>query len=184
MTDSEPKLSKKQILTGIAGALAMLIGIGMLSFLGIRKIRRELHKQELMRTNVVIEIPDLHIKAPVLEGTELSVLSQGAGHFTGTGAVGKGNYCIAGHSSVIYKEYFNQLKYAQPEMLLYLYDIQKNAYVYTIRESFIVNPDETWILNDFDDDRVTLVTCTDDGSQRLIITAILNESPDYPATAS
>ncbi len=166
---------KKQLVIFIFGLIAFLIGFSYLSFLGIRKIRRDIHRQELMRTNVVVEIPDLHIKAPVLEGTEQEVLSQGAGHFLGTGSPGSGNYCIAAHSSVIYKEYFNQLKYAQNGMQVFLYDLQKKLYIYEISESFIVEPDEIWILDDFQDNRVTLVTCTDDGSQRLVVTALLCE---------
>ena len=36
-------------------------------------------------------------------------------------------------------------------------------------DSFIVNPDETWILDDFEDVRITIVTCTDDGTQRQVV---------------
>ena len=57
-----------------------------------------------------------------------------------------------------------------------LYDLNRNEYVYTISEKFIVNPDETWILDDFGDNRITLVTCTDDGSQRQIIVGLLKQN--------
>ena len=171
--EQKKKFSKKQLLMFIAGLLAMLIGGSILSVMVFRRIRRDIQRQKLMDTNVVIEIPDLRLKAPVLEGTEQEILAQAVGHFPETGSVGKGNYCIAGHSSPIYKEYFNCLKEAQNGMLLYLYDVDKNKSIYEISEHFIVNPDETWILDDFNDDRVTLVTCTDDGSQRLITIAKL-----------
>ena len=126
-----------------------------------------------MRENPVIEIADLNIKAPVLEGTDKEVLARAAGHFIGSGDLGKGNYCIAGHSSTIYKEYFNDLKKAKTGMEIKLYDKDKNSYSYIISDSFIVEPDETWILNDFGDNRVTIVTCTDDGTQRQIVVGIL-----------
>lgn len=153
----------------IAGLLAMLIGLSILSFFAYRKIKRELHLQKLLRENVVVEIPDLDIKAPVLEGVGNDVLRQAAGHFENTGDIGKGNYCIAGHSSVIYKEFFNNLKNVQNGMEIYLYDKSKNRYTYVVTDSFIVNPDETWILDDFEDVRVTIVTCTDDGTQRQVV---------------
>ena len=116
MSDPEKKFSKKQLICFIAGVTAFAVGFGILSFLGIRKICREVHKHKLMKENIVVEIDELDIKAPVLEGTEQSVLSEGAGHFVGTGRVGKGNFCIAAHSSVIYKEYFNNLKNVQKGM--------------------------------------------------------------------
>lgn len=163
------KRSKGQIVMLIAGILAILVGVSILSFYGIRKIRRDLHRQELMREHVVVEIPELRIKAPVLEGTEQDVLREGVGHFTGTGDVGHGNYCIAGHSSTIYKEYFNNLKNVSNGMEIRLIRPDKSSVTYTVTESFIVEPKETWILDDFGDCRVTLVTCTDDGSQRRIV---------------
>lgn len=128
-------------------------------------------KSELLKTHIVLEIPDLNIKAPVLEGTDNDVLRKGVGHFPGTGDLGKGNYCIAGHSSPIYVEYFNNLKDAKEGMILTLTSLDGKTYYYTISETFIVEIPETWILDDFKDDRVTLVTCTDDGSQRRIIIA-------------
>lgn len=128
-------------------------------------------KSELLKTHIVLEIPDLNIKAPVLESTDNDVLRKGVGHFPGTGDLGKGNYCIAGHSSPIYVEYFNNLKDAKEGMILTLTSLDGKTYYYTISETFIVEIPETWILDDFKDDRVTLVTCTDDGSQRRIIIA-------------
>ena len=165
----KPKLQKKQWILFIAGLLAMLTGLGILSFYGIRKIRRELRKRELMRENTVIEIPELHIKAPVLEGVGQDVLRIAAGHFPESGSIGEGNYCVAGHSSAIYKEYFNNLKNAAEGMEIRLSDAQGHSAVYYITETFIVEPNETWVLDDAGDVRITIVTCTDDGSQRRIV---------------
>lgn len=171
--DTKKGRTKKQWALFLAGLILIIIGTAILSFFGIRKICREIQKQKLLRENVVVEISDLKIKAPVLEGTENEILSKATGHFTGTGDVGSGNYCIAGHSSVIYKEYFNNLKNAEIGMEIVLYDKEKKQYTYTITEKFIVEPDETWILDDFGDDRITIVTCTDDGTQRQIVVGTL-----------
>lgn len=169
------KIQKKQVIMFLAGLLAFVTGASILGVYGCRKISRELQRQKLMRENVVVEIEDLNIKAPVLEGTDQETLSAGAGHFTDTGKVGSGNYCIAGHSSTIYKEYFNNLKNVEPGMEIQLYDTDESrtCYSYEVSESFIVNPDEIWILEDFDDDRITIVTCTDDGTQRQVVVGFL-----------
>ena len=166
-------LSKKQLLCFVSGIIAFAVGSCVLSFFGIRKLHREFQKQKLMRENTVIEIAELDIKAPVLEGTERSVLSRGAGHFSGTGTIGSGNYCIAAHSSTIYKEYFNELKNAEKGMEILLYDHNDHSAKYRISQSFIVDPDDTWILEDKGDDRITLVTCTDDGTQRQVVIGML-----------
>lgn len=165
---------KRQYFIFIAGLLALIIGLGVLSVMAYRKISRDLCREKLMRENTVIEIPDLKIKAPVLEGTDNDILSIAVGHFIGTGGTGTGNYCIAGHSSTIYKEYFNNLKNVKLGMNINLYDKNKICYVYTVTESFIVEPDEVWILEDFGDNRITIITCTDDGTQRQIVVGKLD----------
>lgn len=145
------------------------MGISILGFYGVRKIYREVLKQKLMNKNVVLEIVDLKIKAPVLEGTDKQTLSKALGHFVGTGNTGTGNYCVAGHSSTIYKEYLNNLKNVEIGMKIFLYDKNKNCTVYTVTDNFIVEPNETWILKNFGDNRITIITCTDDGTQRQVV---------------
>lgn len=176
-TRPEHKKTKKQWVLFLTGLIAIIIGVSVLGFFAIRKIYREYHKQKLIQENPVVEIVDLNIKAPILEGTDNKVLSKAAGHFIGTGDFGKGNYCIAGHSSTIYKEYFNNLKNVEIGMVINFYDKNKICHTYIVTDSFIVNPNEVWVLNDFGDNRITIVTCTDDGTQRQIVVGklIINE---------
>lgn len=165
--------TKKQWALFITGLIAIVVGLSILGFFGIRKIYREHQKQKLMRENPVVEIADLNIKAPILEGTDNDTLSKAAGHFFGTGDFGKGNYSIAGHSSTLYKEYFNKLKDVELGMTITLYDKDKKTYLYTVTKNFIVEPNETWVLDDFGDNRITLITCTDDGTQRQVVVGLL-----------
>lgn len=167
------KLDKRQKLLFIGGMLLMAAGIAVLTPYAWRKVSRELRKQKLMRENTVLTIPALDIKTPILENTDQEVLSVAAGHFPDTGAPGSGNYCLAGHSSTIYACIFNDLKYAEDGMEMILTETNGTQYTYRVSERFIVEPNETWILGDFDDDRLTLVTCTDDGSQRQIVVGLL-----------
>ncbi len=166
------RITKKQWVLFIAGLIALMVGLSILAFYGGRKIYREYQKKKLFRDNPVVEIQSVSIKAPILEGTDNKTLSKAAGHFTGTGDFGKGNYCIAGHSSTIYKEYFNNLNMVSIGDKITLYDKNKKEYIYTITEKTIVEPNETWILNDFGDNRITIITCTDDGKQRQVIVGI------------
>ncbi len=155
-----------------------IIGISVLVVFSWKRISREIEKQRLLKECVVFEIPQLDIKAPVMDGTEHEVLSKAAGHFPNTGAVGSGNYCIAGHNSTIYAEIFNKLKNIEIGMKMYLIDNdeKRTKYTYKVTDNFIVEPTETWILDDFKDNRITIVTCTDDGTQRQIVIGKLIEN--------
>ena len=173
--EKKQNITIKQRVIFFAGLLLFLSGASILGFFGIRKIVRMVNKEKLLRENIVLEIPDLRIKAPVLEGVGQDVLKKGVGHFPDTGTPGSGNFCIAGHSSTLYKEYFNRLHEIETGAEIDLYDKEKQCFRYSVSETFIVEPNEVWILDDFGDDRLTLVTCTDDGSQRLIVVAKAEE---------
>ena len=60
-------------------------------------------------------------------------------------------------------------------MKINLYDLNDKKYVYTVTENLIVEPNESWILNDFGDNRITLITCTDDGKQRQVVVGIMKQ---------
>lgn len=169
--------SKKKKLLFIMGLIVTLCGIIVICVFGWKRISREVEKHRLLKECVVLEICDLDIKAPVMEGTEHEVLSKAAGHFPGTGDLGNGNYCIAGHNSTIYAEIFNEMKHIKIGMEIHLIDNdeKRTKYTYTVTNNFIVEPNETWVLEDFGDDRITIVTCTDDGTQRQIVVGILKE---------
>ncbi|WP_455249600.1 class D sortase [Ruminococcus sp.] len=167
--------TKKQWAMFLSGLIAVLIGVSILGFFGVQKCYRLYQKKILLDNNPVVEIADLDIKAPILEGTDNETLSKATGHFKDSGDFGEGNYCIAGHSSTLYKEYFNNLKNVEIGMEITLYDKQKQAYHYTVTESKIVDPDDVWVLDDFGDDRITIITCTDDGTQRQVVVGLLND---------
>ncbi len=150
----------------IAGVILFTFGLSILAYFGGKSVYRRLRRVYLLKTSVVLEIPDLDIKEPVLEGTDSKVLAYACGHFTESG---EGNYCIAGHSSPYYEYAFNALKDAENGMEIQLFDKDGSCSVYRIADTFIVKPSETWILNGFGDNRITLVTCTDDGSERKIV---------------
>ncbi len=105
------------------------------------------------------------------------MLSKAAGYFPGTGNLGNSNYCIAGYNSTIHAEIFNGMKHIEADMEMHLYDNDEDRtkYTYTVTEDFVVEGDETWVLEDFGDDRLTIVICTDDGTWRQIVVEMLKE---------
>ena len=169
------KNRKKRKPIFIVGIIMIVLGVGVLSFYGYRKISRELYLRKLLNDNINFEIPRLNVKVPVFEGTDNKALQVSAGHFEGTGALGKGNYCIAGHNSTIYAEIFNDLDQIEigDEMYLVDTDEKRTRYCYIVTEYKIVQPSDTWVLNDYGDDRLTVISCTDDGVMRQVVVGIL-----------
>ena len=165
---------KKRKLTRIIGIIMIVLGVGILSFYGYRKVSRELYLRRLLDSNINFEIPRLDIRVPVLEGTGSKQLQVSAGHFEGTGSLGKGNYCICGHNSTVYAEIFNDLDQIKigDEMYLIDNDEDRTRYVYVVTEYKTVEPSDTWVLNDFGDNRLTVISCTDDGKQRQVVVGI------------
>ena len=162
----------------VIGIIMIAFGVAVLSFYGYRKISRELYLRKLLKENINFEIPRIDIKVPVLEGTDNKALQVSAGHFEGTGALGKGNYCIAGHNSTIYAEIFNDLDQIQIGDEMYLVDIdeKRTRYHYIVTEYKIVEPKQIEILNDYGDNRLTVISCTDDGTMRQVVVGVLKET--------
>ena len=171
------KNRKKKKPMFIIGSIMIVLGVGVLSFYGYRKISRELYLRKLLNDNINFEIPRLNVKVPVLEGTDNKALQVSAGHFEGTGALGKDNYCIAGHNSTIYAEIFNDLDQIEigDEMYLVDTDEKRTRYCYIVTEYKIVQPSDTWVLNDYGDNRLTVISCTDDGTMRQVVVGILKQ---------
>lgn len=170
-------MKKKQKILRVVGIIMIVCSVGILSLYGYRKISREIYLRRLLNDNINFEIPRLNIKVPVLEGTDSKALQVSAGHFEGTGALGKGNYCIAGHNSTIYAEIFNNLDQIQIGDEMYLVDNDENRtrYLYIVTEYKIVEPNQTEVLNDYGDNRLTVISCTDDGTQRQVVVGILKD---------
>ena len=84
-------------------------------------------------------------------------------------------YCIAGHNSTVYAEIFNDLDQIQigDEMYLIDNDEKRTRYTYVVTEYNIVAPQSVEVLDDYGDDRLTVISCTDDGKQRQVVVGIL-----------
>ena len=161
----------------IIGYVMIFCGLSVLLLFAYRKISRELYLRKLLRENIVFEIPSLDIRVPVLEGTSQKALQAAAGHFEGTGAPGRGNYCIAGHNSTVYAEIFNDLDKIQAgsEMILTDNDEKRTKYTYIVTGYDIIAPSKVGVLNDFGDDRLTVISCTDDGKYRQVVVGMLKK---------
>lgn len=114
-----------------------------------------------------------------LEDEIQNALKSGVVHYPGTGVPGDGkNTVITGHSSYFpwdpgrFKDVFALLHDVVIGDKIVVYQDQEK-YVYEITDIKIVLPDDTEVLSQDTDERLTLITCTPVGTnlKRLIVTA-------------
>ena len=102
-----------------------------------------------------IEIPRIHISAMVTEGTSARVLRMAVGHIPGTALPGQaGNVALAGHRDTFFRR-LGDLKTGDVIKVT----TPRGQYLYGVRFTSIVAPDEIWVLNPSTGQTLTLVTC-------------------------
>jgi len=125
----------------------------------------------------IIEIPKLNVRAAILEGTDDRALKYTVGHYPGTANPGeKGNSVLLGHRNYLYAHYFRRLNELNPgDEIIIRKDL--DAYTYIVTESFVVSPQDVWVLDDTGDTMVTLITCTPiiTYTDRLIVRGVISE---------
>lgn len=135
---------------------------------------------EIKEGTPIISIPSLNILAPIINGTDDYSLKLGAGKFSSSVNMGeKGNFSLAGHSSTIYNQIFNGLENIKLLDKIECYNELGTSYNYYVTDKFKVEPSDTWVVNQTEDSRLTLVTCTDGGIRRFIVVAKLMSDSEF-----
>ena len=81
----------------------------------------------------------------------------------------EGNFALAGHSSYIYNQVFNNLHKVNMGDKIVIKTIN-NQFTYIITETMEVQPSDTYVLDqDMRKKEITIVTCTNSGKQRFIV---------------
>jgi len=125
----------------------------------------------------IIEIPKLDVKAAILEGTDDRALKYTVGHYPQTANPGeKGNCVLLGHRNYVYGHFFRRIDELKAGDQVV---IKKDTYTYTyiVTESFVVSPEEVWVLDTTEDAILTMITCTPmvTYTDRLIVRGIISE---------
>jgi sortase A len=123
-----------------------------------------------------LEIPRLEVSAIVRSGTDSRTLRLAIGHINGTAAPGEsGNVGLAAHRDT----FFRRLGEIQPDDEVRLVTA-RGTYAYRVEGTQIVNPRETWVLNQTDTPTLTLITCypfryVGSAPQRFVVRARLRD---------
>lgn len=120
----------------------------------------------------IVEIEKLKVVYPIVEGTKKDNLHVAIGHMVKTSGIGeKGNCVIAGHRGGALGTFFKNLHLLGNGDIIELTDLNGRIHKYEVYDSFVVEPTQMEVTynNDPYDRTVTLITCEDNGTKRLII---------------
>ena len=125
----------------------------------------------------ILEIPKLKVRAAILEGTDDRALKYTVGHYPGTADPGEnGNFVLLGHRNYVYGHYFRRINELEPgdEVII---KKESETYTYIVTESFVVSPEEVWVLDDTGETMLTMITCTPiiTYTDRLIVRGVISE---------
>lgn len=119
----------------------------------------------------LLEISKIDLQVALCEGVEESVLKYAVGHFKDTALPGeKGNCGIIGHRNYTYGEFFNRLDEMEiGDIISIKRDVE--TLVYEVYEIEVVKPEQVEVLDQTEDEQVTLITCTPmrSGTHRLVV---------------
>lgn len=119
----------------------------------------------------IIEIEKIDIMFPIVEGTDRENIRAAIGHMKGTAPPGgDGNCVLAGHRGGVYGIFFKNINKLEEGDTVKLTDLEGNEYIYAVYEQFVVEPWELWVIDAVEDkNTLTLVSCENEGTMRLIV---------------
>lgn len=117
-----------------------------------------------------IKIENLNIEQYILDSTDIKALQNGVGRIdNGASLNNYGNFCIAGHNNSKIFEELNKLKVDDEFVLI---DKKMEETIYKVTEILEVEPDNLeCLLQDENKIEVTLITCKDGATTRLVVKA-------------
>jgi len=117
-----------------------------------------------------ISIPGIGVQWMVVQGSDAEALKKGPGHIEETSLPGAGgNFAVAG-DRVLYGAPFLNLDEVEPGDEITM-KMPYATFIYTVRESFIVTPDDISVLEPVGYEAITLLTCDPpwDIKQRIVV---------------
>jgi sortase A len=103
-----------------------------------------------------IEIPNLALKAVVVEGDSPAVLRRAVGHLPETAMPGEwGNLALAGHRDT----FFRPLRHVRPGDLITLRSLRGERFQYRVESTSVVSPTDIEVLKPANGRKLTLITC-------------------------
>ena len=128
----------------------------------------------------LIEIEVLELKYPVVEGADSKQLAYGIGHIPDTAGIGsRGNCVLAGHRGSRYGTYFKYLNRLSAGDTVKVMDKEGNVYLYEVISWEVVGPYDNSVKAQGEETELTLLTCENSGTMRLVYHCICKEGEEH-----
>ena len=148
-----------------------------LNYLTNNIVEKEYPKEEIITTYrgyevcAKLEIPKIKLETYVLSNYSTQALNISVTKFWGVDPNEIGNFCVAGHN-FINKNMFRNLKKLDVGDKLYIIDNNIGKVEYEVYKIDKVSPKDVSCLEQSNNNReTTLITCTNDSKQRIIVKA-------------
>lgn len=119
-----------------------------------------------------IKIEKIGIEYPIIEYVNDDSLWKSICKISNNSINGTGNLCLAGHN-MRNMTMFAKIKNLKVGDNVEITNIYGNKYIYKVYESYYVDPTEVEVLKNTSESIVTMITCNNTSSKRLIIRAKL-----------
>ncbi|QUE86691.1 class A sortase [Exiguobacterium alkaliphilum] len=149
--------------------------VAPLSWTDLVTVRNRFHE---LPTIGVISVPEIKLELPIMYGLEADNLAVGAGTMRPNQQMGLGNYALAGHYTQSPTSLFGPLHEIETGMSVYVTDLT-HTYEYVVTSLETVPPSRVDVLDETIDPTITLVTCTFDATERLIVKGRLAQTTPY-----
>ena len=120
----------------------------------------------------IIKIPSINVEYPIIDTTNEQTMKQSITKFWGNNVNDMGNFCMAGHN---YYDgtMFGKTKQLNTNDIIEMTDLTGNTIKYKVFKKYTVDPNDTECVNSIKENtrEITLITCTNGRSNRLIIKA-------------
>ena len=123
----------------------------------------------------ILSIPRINLEVGIGKDVSAQTLKYAVGHFPKTAMPGeKGNFCVAGHRSYTFGEFFNRLDEVQKGDPIFV-ESGNSTFKYLVTEIKVVTPKKVSVLEKSSGREITLVTCTPVRSDayRLIVKGVM-----------
>lgn len=123
-------------------------------------------------TCAIVDIPSIGVHYPILNTTTDELLKISPCYFWGPKPNEVGNYCIVGHNYRNNK-FFSKVPKLENGAIIELTDLSGRKIKYSVYDKYLVDPSNVSCTSQRTNGKkeVTLITCTNDSSQRVIVKA-------------
>lgn len=143
----------------------------LFDFDSVTNITSLIPNPEINTENVVggIYVPSVNMTMPIMYGVSQDTLLTSAGTMKRTQKMGEGNYALIGHNSKNQDALFAPIRRIEQGDSMYITD-KHSVYEYKMTVKEVVQPSDIHVIHDVEDSTLlTLLSCTEDGTERVLI---------------